>query len=95
MKISAIVLISMLVTSLTPALANAQRNNQGTGEDYSQMEKERQACEGDVYALCGDAIPNVDRIIACLRLRWKNVSRECRAIMVSHSRSPNIRRGQR
>ena len=96
MKTGTVVLISTLIAAMSAAVANAQtqRNMQPTGEPNSQMERERQACEGDVYALCNDAIPDVGRITACLRSHWKDVSHQCRAIMVSHGRHHNVRRGQ-
>jgi len=83
------ILMSALIAAISVAVANvqAQPNTQATGKDYSQMEQERQACEGDVYALCGDAIPDVERITACLRLHWKDVSHECRAVMASYGRN--------
>ena len=95
MKTRTIVLTSTLIAAMSVAVATvAQPNRQATDEAYSKMQQERQACESDVYALCGDAIPDVERITACLKLHWKNVSRECRAIMASYGRGHNIRRGR-
>jgi hypothetical protein len=57
-----------------------------------QMQNEQQACEADVYSLCGEAIPDVDRITACLRVHWKDVSHACRTVMIDHARRHNQRR---
>jgi len=96
MKICTVVLMSTFIAAISATVANAQtqRYTQPTGEADLQMQRERQACEGDVYALCNDAIPDVGRITACLRLHWKEVSHQCRAIMASHSRHHNVRRSQ-
>ena len=51
----------------------------------SQQEAQ-QACEGDVYNLCGDKIPDQDAIVACLRKKWHDVSKECRHVMATYGR---------
>lgn len=53
----------------------------------AQSQEGQQACEGDVYELCGDAIPDQDKIVACLRKRWSKVSKECRKVMVNYSKN--------
>ena len=39
------------------------------------------ACGNDVFALCQQAIPDRDRITACLRAQQTKVSAVCRAFM--------------
>lgn len=63
--------------------------------DPQQMEDEQQACEADVYALCGEAIPDVDRITTCLRAHWKDVSQACRTVMAKYPRRRHKRRRER
>lgn len=96
MKTCTIVLISTLIAAMPAAVVNAQTqpNPQQSGEVNSQMQQEQQACQGDVYALCGEAIPDVQRITTCLRSRWKDVSRECRAVMASYGRNHKSRGDQ-
>ena len=96
MKTCAVVLMSTLIAAMSAAVVNAQThpNPQPSGEANSQMQQEQQACQSDVYALCGEAIPDVERITACLRLHWKDVSQECRAVMASYGRNHNSRRDQ-
>jgi hypothetical protein len=96
MKTCTLVLITTLIAAMPAAVVNAQTqpNSQQSGEANSQMQQEQQACQGDVYALCGEAIPDVDRITTCLRSRWKDVSQECRAVMASYGRNHKSRRDQ-
>ena len=78
----------VLMTSLG---AHAQAGRQAPPD----MQTEQQACEGDVYALCGEFIPDTDRITACLRSRWKDVSPACRTVMANYGRNHNGRRDRR
>ena len=52
----------------------------------AQAQDEQQACENDVFSLCGEAIPDRDRITACLRRNWKDVSRQCRSVLANYGR---------
>ena len=42
--------------------------------------EQRQACTGDVFRLCSSDIPNVDRIVACLKRQRSNLSPACQAV---------------
>ena len=41
----------------------------------------QQMCTGDAMRLCGNEIPNIPRIIACMHRQRANVSAGCRAVM--------------
>src|ERR1700685_4589399 len=41
---------------------------------------QRAACTPDVFRLCGSEIPNVDRIVACLKKEKPNLSKYARAV---------------
>ncbi len=41
----------------------------------------QQMCTGDAMRLCGNEIPNISRIIACMRRQRAYVSPGCRAVM--------------
>ncbi len=71
----------MLVTASVPAMAQSQ--------------EAQQACEGDVYALCGDKIPDQDKIVACLRKKWSKVSKECRHVMATYGKHHHKRKHDR
>ena len=45
--------------------------------------EQRAACTGDVFRLCSSAIPNVDRIVACLKQQKASLSKPCQAVMNS------------
>ena len=45
--------------------------------------EQRAACTPDVFRLCSSAIPNVDRVVACLKQHMPNLSKPCQAVMNS------------
>jgi hypothetical protein len=52
---------------------------QGTSE-------QRDACESDAISLCGEFIPNVAAIEACMKRKIKSLSPACRVVMSGSSR---------
>jgi hypothetical protein len=42
--------------------------------------EERSACTGDVFRLCSSEIPNVDRIVVCLKSNKASLSTACRSV---------------
>src|ERR1700704_2326425 len=58
------------IAAATPAFSE---ENRGTME-------QQMACTPDVFRLCGDQIPDVNRIVACLRQNTPQLSRPCRAV---------------
>jgi hypothetical protein len=52
----------------------------------AQEKDEQEACTGDVLALCGEAIPDRERITICLRKRWSEVSHDCRFVLANYGR---------
>ncbi len=57
-----------------------------SSQALAQSQEDQQSCEGDVYSLCGDKIPDQDQIVACLRKKWSKVSKECRHVMASYAK---------
>ena len=53
-------------------LASAPAYAQGTPE-------QRAACEADAMRLCGEFVPDVDRITACMSRKRSQLSPRCRA----------------
>jgi hypothetical protein len=45
--------------------------------------EQRAACTPDVFHLCSSEIPNVDRIVVCLKQQKPNLSKPCQAVMNS------------
>lgn len=75
MKISAAIFAALTIAVLaTTAMA----------DDATEVQEEQQACGNDVYTFCGDAIPDHDRIAACLKKHWKEISKECRTVMINY-----------
>jgi len=91
MKATITIIMVGAAVSMTSLAAHAQAGRQAPPD----MQAEQQACEGDVYALCGQFIPDTDRITACLRSRWKDVSPSCRTVMANYGRNHNGRRDRR
>jgi len=57
-------------------------------ENRGTMEQQM-ACTPDVFRLCGEQIPDVDRIVACLRQNTPQLSGPCRAAF-----EPNVSANQ-
>jgi hypothetical protein len=49
-------------------------------QEYRGTWEQQRACTPDVWRLCGAQIPDVDRIVACLRRNTSNLSDRCRAV---------------
>jgi hypothetical protein len=67
-------MIALLLTMSVPALAQGAASS-------AASEAEKQACEPDVYRLCNDYVPDVDRIVACLNANKRALAPACRAVM--------------
>jgi hypothetical protein len=62
--------------ALAPIPVIAQ--DQGTAD-------ERSACEPDVHRLCGEFIPDRDRIIVCLNQKVKQLNPACRGVILFYA----------
>jgi hypothetical protein len=50
-----------------------------SAQQYRGTAEQQMACTPDVWRLCGAEIPDVDRIVACLRANTPQLSPGCRA----------------
>ena len=50
--------------------------------------EQQEACKPDVFRLCGNFIPNVEPIIACLRANEPNLSPPCHEVMFPYVPEP-------
>jgi hypothetical protein len=66
------------ITVLNPAFS--QQQHPGTME-------QQLACTPDVWRLCSEHVPDVDRIVACLRQNTPQLSGPCRAVFGSNTSS--------
>src|SRR6202022_767906 len=57
-------------------------------EEYRGTLEQQLACTPDVFRLCGEQIPDVNRIVACLRQNTPQLSGSCRAVFESNNSMP-------
>src|SRR3978361_1031785 len=57
-----------------------------SGAAYAYTPEEQQACSPDAFRLCGDAIPDVDRVTACMIRKRAELRPGCRVYF--RSREP-------
>jgi hypothetical protein len=63
---------------LAAQTAASAEENRGTWE-------QQMACTPDVWRLCSDQIPDVGRIVTCLRQNTPQLSNNCRAVFESNA----------
>src|SRR3954453_6452722 len=54
-------------------------------EEYRGTWEQQMACTPDVMRLCSDQIPDVTRIVACLRQNTPSLGNSCRAVFESNA----------
>lgn len=54
--------------------------NPAQGHTLAVTESERAACTPDVFRLCSSEIPNVNRVIACMKAKRASLSAPCRVV---------------
>jgi hypothetical protein len=59
--------------------------NPAFSEEYRGTWEQQMACTPDVWRLCGDQIPDVNRIVTCLRQNTPQLSNNCRAVFGSNA----------
>jgi hypothetical protein len=52
----------------------------------AQSQEEQQACMNDAFTICGNAIPDRDRVAACLAQNINRISAPCRMVMARYSK---------
>ena len=57
-------------------------------QEYRGTFEQQLACTGDVLSLCGDQIPDTNRIVACLRQNTPQLSNGCRAVFEFNASVP-------
>jgi hypothetical protein len=57
----------------------------------AQSQQEQQACMNDAFQFCGHAIPDRDRVGACLAANVRRISLPCREVMQRYSNGSNGR----
>ncbi len=62
--------------------------NAAFSEEYRGTLEQQLACTPDVFRLCGEQIPDTNRIVACLRQNTPQLSGPCRAVFESNASVP-------
>ena len=62
--------------------------NVAFAEEYRGTWEQQMACTPDVMRLCSDQIPDVNRIVACLRQNTASLGNSCRAVFESNASMP-------
>ena len=57
-------------------------------DEYRGTMQQQMACTPDVFRLCGSAIPDTNRIVACLQANTPQLSAGCRAVFESSDSVP-------
>ena len=60
-----------------------------SAEEYRGTLEQQMACTPDVWRLCFDQMPDVNRITACLRQNTPQLSGGCRAVFESNDSVPD------
>jgi hypothetical protein len=60
----------------------------------AESQEDQMACMNDAFNVCGYAIPDRDRVAACLVQNISRISGECRAVLARYSRPANGRRSR-
>jgi hypothetical protein len=75
-----------IVIALAASLASGIAfQNAAQAQEYRGTFEQQLACTGDVLSLCGDQIPDTNRIVACLRQNTPQLSNGCRAVFESNA----------
>ena len=80
MRKHGVVLVSGILAGGIVAAAHA-----ALAEEYRGTFAQRMACTPDVFRLCGSEIPDVNRIVACLRQNEQQLGGPCRAVFESNA----------
>ena len=78
-------------TVLSLAIATAGGiavQNSAFSEEYRGTMEQQLACTPDVFRLCGEHIPDSNRIVACLRQNTPQLSEACRSVFESNASAP-------
>ena len=70
------VALAFAFLALAPAAASA-----------AESQDEQSACMSDAFSVCGHAIPDRNRVAACLAQNLNRLSAPCRTVMLRYSKS--------
>ncbi|OKO70457.1 hypothetical protein [Bradyrhizobium sp. NAS96.2] len=74
-----------IVLSVAIAIGGLAAATPALSQEYRGTWEQQMACTPDVWRLCGDQIPDTNRIVACLRQNTPQLSSGCRAVFESNA----------
>jgi hypothetical protein len=83
-----------IVLGLAVAIGGTAVVAPASSQEYRGTWEQQMACTPDVWRLCGDQVPDVSRIVACLRQNTPQLSTNCRAVFESQAEAQQAPRGQ-
>jgi hypothetical protein len=84
-----------IVLSLALAIGSVGAlQNTALGQEYRGTWEQQMACTPDVWRLCSTQVPDVNRIVGCLRQNTESLSGPCRAVFESNNNAPASPRGR-
>jgi hypothetical protein len=73
-----------IVLNLAVAIGAIAVSGAVAADEYRGTWEQQMACTPDVFRLCGEQIPDVNRIVGCLRQNTAQLSSSCRAVFESN-----------
>jgi hypothetical protein len=74
-----------IVLGLAIAIGGIGAVAPASSQEYRGTWEQQMACTPDVWRLCGDQIPDVGRIVTCLRQNTPQLSSNCRAVFETNA----------
>ncbi|MCK1542769.1 hypothetical protein IVB12_12635 [Bradyrhizobium sp. 179] len=69
------------------AVSGIVAQSAASAQKYRGTMEQQMACTPDVWRLCSDQIPDVNRIVACLQQNTPQLSSGCRAVFQSNNQT--------
>jgi hypothetical protein len=82
-----------IVLSLVIAIGGIGAIAPASSQEYRGTWEQQMACTPDVWRLCSDQVPDVGRIVACLRQNTPQLSNNCRAVFETNAEQQQANRG--
>lgn len=74
-----------IALSLALSMGGLFTQGPAAAQEYRGTAEQQMACAPDVWRLCSDQIPDVNRIVGCLQHNTPQLSRGCRAVFESNA----------
>ena len=81
-----------IVLSLAVAIAGIGGVTSASSQEYRGTWEQQMACTPDVWRLCSNEVPDVGRIVTCLRQNTPQLSSNCRAVFETSAEQPQANR---